>query len=109
MLARSVNVNYENFNSLYIISSSLVEQRFTGKQADQTAFGHIPSSINKMYYLWNHLFKNQLIAHPSLYKANASLISENDFKYIKDFNWAHNFWNKYLALPISDNYENEYF
>ena len=72
---------------MYIISSSLVEQRFTGKQSDHTVFGHIPFSVNKMYNLWSFLFKNEMNAHPSLWKSNASLIDKNDFKYIKDFSW----------------------
>ena len=96
MLARGVNVTYEFFNSLYIISSNLVEQRFTGKQADHTVFGHIPGSVSKMYSLWNFLFKNQLAAHPSLYKSNANLISKNDFRYIRDLEWSFKIWDKFL-------------
>ena len=87
---------------MYIISSSLVEQRFTGKQSDHTVFGHIPSSANKMYTLWSYLLKNQINAHPFFLKSNAILLYENDFKYIKDFNWSFKLWDKFrkiTALP----------
>ena len=86
---------------MYIISSSLVEQRFTGKQSDYTVFGHVPSSTNKMFFLWKFLFRNQLKAHPNLLKSNASLIYQNDFNYIKDFSWSFKLWDKYLN-PISE-------
>lgn len=94
---------------MYIISSSLVEQRFTGKQSDHTVFGHVPSSTNKMFYLWNFLFKNQLKAHPSLYRSNASLVHPSDFKYIRDFSWSYKLWDIYLNHGTNSNTNDDYY
>ena len=92
---------------MYIISSSLVEQRFTGKQSDHTVFGHVPSSTNKMFFLWRFLFKTQLETHPNLYRSNASLLYPNDFRYIRDLSWNNKLWDKYLkpipAIPLDKN------
>lgn len=101
LLARGVNVTYEFFNSLYIISSNLVDQRFTGKQSDHTVFGHIPNSLNKMYELWNFILKHQLMEHPNLFKTQTSLLSNNDFKYLKDFKWKYEIWDKFIKKPKS--------
>jgi hypothetical protein len=109
MLARGVNVTYEFFNSLYIISSNLVEQRFTGQQSGHTVFGHIPNSVNKMYELWNFILKHQLTQHPTLLKAKTSLLRTNDFKYLRDFKWKAEIWDKFIKKPKPvDELDDEY-
>lgn len=44
-MASNANVTHEFINSLYIINGNLIDQRFLGKQADYTVFGHIPDNL----------------------------------------------------------------
>lgn len=101
MLAHGVNVTYEFFNSLYIISNGLVEQRFLSKQTSSyTVFGHLPGTLNKIYTLWDFILKNQLNSFPSLCKQNAHLIYPNDFKNLKNFEWSRQLWDEFLRPPV---------
>ena len=100
MLAKGVNATYEFFNSLYIINSNLIEQRFLGKQSDHTAFGHIPGQLAKMYSIWDFILKNELSKFPSLHKSNAHLLVPNDFLYIKELKWNDKIWEPFLT-PVN--------
>jgi hypothetical protein len=106
LLIRGVNASYEFFNSLYIINSNLIDQRFTGKQSDFTVFGHLPDQLNKIYNLWDYILRNQMSRFPSLLKINAQVIFENDFKHLKDFRWTSEIWNEFLK-PIVDDGSND--
>ncbi len=101
ILASNLNVTYEFFNTLYIINNNLVDQRFLGKQAEYTVFGHIPDKLGKMYTLWDHILKKQLQSFPMLNKANADLVEKEDFQFISDFHWDQNMWQD--ALEKSSN------
>ncbi|RNA33926.1 beta-1-3-galactosyltransferase 1-like [Brachionus plicatilis] len=69
MLARGVQSNYEFFNSLYIISSNLVENRFLNrKTSDRTVFGHSPNNLNRIYKLWNFIMQKFINQFPNFYK-----------------------------------------
>jgi hypothetical protein len=96
LLVSAVNATYQFFNSLYIINSNLVEQRFTGKESEYTVFGHLPGQLNKIYNLWSIILNNQIVRFPNLKKARASIVEENDFAYLDLFQWTRNIWDKYL-------------
>jgi hypothetical protein len=96
LLARGVNASYVFFNSLYIINTGLVEQRFLGKTGPYTVFGHLPGALSKVYTLWDYILSTQLNMFPHLYLSEANLLLENDFKYLKNFRWSYSIWERYL-------------
>ena len=52
-----------------------------------------------MYTLWNHILSKQLSSFPSLYRPNANFLTENDFNYIKDFEWDFDIWKDFYKTP----------
>ena len=100
LLLKKVNGSFESFNSLYIINSNLVEQKFTGKQSDYTVFGHLPGQLNKLYSLWKKILKKQLTRYPNLYKS--MLVENGDFLYIRNYEWSSQIWRKNFNPPEDD-------
>ncbi|CAF0956813.1 unnamed protein product [Brachionus calyciflorus] len=101
LLARGVESNYQFFNSLYIISSNLVEQRFLNKKTcDHTVFGHSPGDINRIYRIWNFILKRQLSNFPNLMKGRANFINKGDFVYLKNFEIPKNIWDQFLKIEV---------
>ena len=62
--------------------------------------GHIPDQLGKMYTLWRHILKKQLLHFPMLLKANADLVEKNDFQLISDFQWDQTMWQNILEKPL---------
>lgn len=98
LLTDAVNATQHSFASLYIISSGLVETRFfNSKQADFTVFGHIPGNgINKMYRLWDFIYRSEVAKHPLLKQPHGTLIHPRDFSYIEHFTWSSQMWEPFL-------------
>jgi hypothetical protein len=108
LLARAVDgVSYESFNSVYIVNTNFVEERFTGKQSEYTVFGHLPEKLNTLYRVWKKILKKQFQNNPKLFSTHAEVVQKNDFSYIKNFKWPIDFWVPYLnnhstEIPLYD-------
>lgn len=110
LLAQAVNASYEFFNSLYIIATNLVEQRFTGvKSASHTVFGHLPGALNKVYTLWDFVLDGELRHFPHMRKQeSASLIRSGDFSYLKEFKWSTKIWDDIIKANRNDTTDDDY-
>lgn len=98
LLLRALNVTYRVFTSLYTINSNLVEQRFAGKTADYTAYGHLPSRYDLLHKTWKNILKNQFNHFPSLVSdSKAKIVKPGDFNYIEDLKW-----DRSILPPIWD-------
>ena len=99
-LARGVNASYESINSLYIVNTNLVEQRFLGKKSEYTVFGHLPGSLNKIYSIWSYILTNQVTRYPGLLNIRARIVYESDFLYLQTFGWSFDLWREFFKPPL---------
>ena len=108
-MAKAVNASHYAFNSLYMINTYLVESTFlNSKQHLYTVFGHLPSHLNAIYSIWDYIVRFQLTRFPSLFKANATLVQPNDFKYLSSFKWSTDIWQPLIEAqyePSFDDYD----
>jgi hypothetical protein len=91
LLANATGVNFQFFNSLYIINHGLVEQRFKGKQADYVVFGHLPNSKNKFYEIWQRIYKTH-VSHARNLPADVNQVYNLN---VFQFKWTTDFWELY--------------
>ncbi len=69
----------------------MVEESFKGKQADFTMFGHLPNSHNKIYEIWQLIFKKKISQSKNkLMEADKELNIK-----VLDFKWSPDIWQPY--------------
>ena len=101
MLAKILRTKQIFFNSVYIINSNLVKNRFLDKKAsERSVFGHVPNKLNQIYEIWDFILKKIINQYPNLNRGRVDLISKKDFIILRNFKIPVSFWNKYYNLRI---------
>lgn len=63
----SMHVNYLYINSLFVVNVDVVEQRFLSPFGlSSLVFGHMPLSVNRLLYIWQHLLTKSYSAYKYL-------------------------------------------
>jgi beta-1,3-galactosyltransferase 1 len=66
-LRSPIHVNYLYINSLFVVNVDQVEQRFLSPFGlSSLTFGHMPLSVNRLLYIWQHLMVNSHSAYKYL-------------------------------------------
>ena len=63
----SIDINYLHLNSIFVVNVDRVEQRFLSPFGlSSLVFGHMPLSINRLLFIWQHLMRNSQSAYKYL-------------------------------------------